>query len=214
MKRIQIVDTETGNVEVSENANGYHLVFPKRADTTMKIVKHLDMGMLTSSKVIKTHYYAPIVEKIIKKFEPTLGHLEEMQRLIIYIQDAASKGNKKQPTPVEIKKINAFASDFLGYSYLMEFKACYIDQMSHNQLIVHIYRELLRIHPDGSILKPTEKLTGHIPHTLGRDWDTTKADIPNILEQDFQWRFPPKLVEQLSIYDIEREDDELEDNDE
>lgn len=207
MKKIQIIDTETGNVEVDEEAKGYHLVFPQRTDTRFKVVRHLDMGMITANKVLKTHYYAPIVERIIIKHGNLLGHIKERQRFIMYVQDMVSKGNKKQPAPVEIKKMNSFASDFLNYSYVMELKAHYIDKMSQNQLLVHIYRELLRIHNDGSILKPTEKLTGHIPHTLGRDWDTTKAEIPNILDENFQWRFPPKLVDQMSIYDIQREED-------
>ncbi|MFT9495842.1 putative metallopeptidase [Anaerosolibacter sp.] len=214
MKKIQVVDMESGHVEVSEEVKGYHLIFPRRADTTMKIVKHLDMGMLTPTKVIKTHYYAPVIARIIDKYVSTLKHLQDRQHLIMHVQDTASKGNKKQPNPVEIKKVNSFASDFLGYSYLMEFKSYYIDKMSQNQLLVHIYRELLRIHPDGSILKPTEKLMGHIPHTLGRDWDTTQAEISNILDHNFEWRFPPKLIDQLSIYDmaekVEEEEKEIE----
>ncbi|MBB6219019.1 hypothetical protein HNQ80_005197 [Anaerosolibacter carboniphilus] len=133
----------------------------------------------------------------------------------MYLQDTASKGNKKQPAPVEIKKMNGFASDFLKYAYVMEFKAYHIDKMSQNQLLVHIYRELLRIHNDGSILKPTEKLMGHIPYTLGRDWDTTQAEIPNILDSRFHWEYPPKLVDQLSIYDMgvqEETDEEIEED--
>ncbi|TCX51962.1 hypothetical protein C1I38_08170 [Dehalobacter sp. 12DCB1] len=85
---------------------------------------------------------------------------------------------------------------------MMELKQFYLEKMSKDQLIATIYHELRHIDTDGDIKPHDIEDWDNMVATLGKNWVGTKADIINILDDEFPgWNELRRVGQQISIFD-------------
>jgi hypothetical protein len=80
----------------------------------------------------------------------------------------------------------------------MEIKQFYMEKMSKEQLIATIYHELRHIDTDGEIKPHDIEDWDNMVATLGKNWVGTKADIINILDDEFPgWNELSRVGQQI-----------------
>ncbi|WP_243109298.1 MULTISPECIES: putative metallopeptidase [unclassified Dehalobacter] len=116
--------------------------------------------------------------------------------------DPIGGGIAKKTWVARIGKANRYLEDTWGYGYVMELKQFYLEKMSKDQLIATIYHELRHIDTDGDIKPHDIEDWDNMVATLGKNWVGTKADIINILDDEFPgWNELRRVGQQISIFD-------------
>ena len=78
----------------------------------------------------------------------------------------------------------------------------YIERMSQEQIIALIYHELRHIGPDGDLRDHDIEDWDNMVATLGKDWNSTKAEVKDLLSDDFIWRSLEPTGKQLNLFNL------------
>lgn len=142
-------------------------------------------------KFLINNSYRPIAEALVAKYKE-LKHIHVDSILFIEnTEDRKKKNNKTVYAQVSLmqEKWNDIIYQTTGihFDFMMEIYKVNISAMSRAQIIALIYHELRHIGPGGEILSHDIEEWITMVEKLGLDWGTTKASIPNILEEGIDW---------------------------
>ncbi|WHH58291.1 putative metallopeptidase [Petroclostridium sp. X23] len=202
MKELRVIDKETGHeLEKIEFSGGYNITFTNLHDGgNLKHVRTLDNGRYDTKHWIKNYYYRPIAERLVRKFDE-IRHVPTAK--ILFIEDTEwTPGTAKQPWMAQIRMANNQLLAMTGYEYVMELRQYYIEQMTREQVIGVVYHELRHIDVDGALLKHDIEDWSDMVRTLGENWATSKANIIDILDEEFPgWDEYRKAGTQVSLFE-------------
>lgn len=205
-KKLQVVNQDTGEVlEDIEFTGGYHIIYTNTTDAGhLKHIRKLDNAKFGDNHWIKNYIYRPIAERLIEKF-PELKHINP--RSILFIEDMDwEKPNSERPKKhwmARISKANKQFAAATGYSYILETRNYFIERMSRAQIIALIYHELRHIDTYGDLQPHDIEDWDNMIATLGKDWDTTKEEIQNLIEDDIIWKELESRTKQLDVFSLE-----------
>lgn len=200
MKEI-IVKTDEGDIlEQIRFSGGYNISYTNKEDNgEIKTIRKIKNARFGAKFWVKNYQYAPIARRLAAKFEE-LNHIHENR--ILFLEDQISEKKKKAEWMARIRKANADIEELTGYWYIMELKKCYLDDMSMEQVVALIYHELLHIDVDGTLRKHDIEDWSNMVATLGYDWATTRAQIPDILDDKFKdWFQLNRNGQQMNLWD-------------
>ncbi len=84
----------------------------------------------------------------------------------------------------------------------MEMKNYYTSRMSAEQVVALVYHELRHIDEDGDLVKHDIEDWDSMVATLGKDWNSTKAEILDLLDDEFPgWDSLRRSGKQISMFD-------------
>lgn len=135
--------------------------------------------------------YRPVAEALVKKYKE-IGHV--VINNILFVEDTEGKKKKAGKTVyAQIGLIPDKWDDIIyqltgkRFGYMMEIYKINICMMSREQIFALIYHELRHIDTDGSIKGHDIEDWTNMIEKLGVDWGSTKASIPNLLDEDVDW---------------------------
>lgn len=201
MKRnIKVTDLDTG--EVLNNVDfigGYNITYSRFDDDgRLKHIRNLDNGKYDSRNWIKNDIYRPVAFKLVTKFEE-LKHIRPEKILFLEDMDWTPSANS---WIARISKANKQMKQMVGYEYVLETRNYYTKNMSKEQIVALVFHELRHIDGDGNLKQHDVEDWGDMIATLGVDWATTKGDIINILDDDFEeWDRLRKAGNQISMFE-------------
>lgn len=200
-KKIIVMNDDTGEtLEEVKFSGGYNITITNVEDGgELRHIRKLDNGKLDDRWWIKNYLYRPIAEKLVLKFKE-LKHIRPKK--ILFIEDTLyePKGDKKSWV-ARIGKASKQFQAMTGYEYICQLREYYVDKMNAEQVIALIYHELRHIDLEGDLVKHDIEDWSNMIATLGADWAETKAQIKNILEDDFEWEQLRLNSKQLSMFD-------------
>ncbi len=203
MFKITVVDQDSGEIVEDINASEYNLQWTHHEDAG-RIHRSIALNNAKYGEKcwIKNYAYAPIARRLVDKFEELQGiKVEE----ILFIEDMEwEPGGAKYDWKAKIKKANKDLTEFLGYKYIIEIRNYYTADMDIERLILLVYHELLHIDvSDDSIRKHNIEDWSNIVATFGKEWSDTKAELKNILDDDFEkWESLLRTEKQISLFDL------------
>lgn len=202
MRKLKVYDESTGEVlEDIEFSGGYNIQYASNEDSgRIQHVTHLDNARFDEDHWIKNLIYRPICEKLCKKFE-ILKHIKPSR--ILFLEDTYWTGSEKKISwPARVKETNKQFQAITGYYYVVETREFYTENMSREQIVALMYEQLKHIGTDGKIVDYDVRGWEDMIATLGADWSSTKANIQNILDEDFdEWEELRKIGKQVSLFD-------------
>ncbi len=204
IKVMKIVDRYTGEIMLSQEFDGdFQFQFTSNPDSgKIHTIGLIDNGKFGDKWWIKNYQLRPIAEKLVRKFEE-LKHIVPTR--ILFLENIVwtpSGPVPKKNWVARIGKASQWLQDTWGYGYVLEIKQYYMEQMSKEQLIATIYHELRHIDIDGLIKPHDIEDWDNMVATLGTNWVTTKAEIINILDDEFPgWNELRRTGQQRSIFD-------------
>lgn len=158
-----------------------------------------EVGASEEFKLKVNESYRPIAEKLVEKFKEL--KTVKVNSILFLDNTETRKTSKGKLVFAEIGKIPGKWQEILMqttgfyFNFTLTIYKENIEHMSRAQIIALIYHELRHIQEDELIGHDIEDW--HEMHDkLGYDWDTTMADIPNLLSNTFDWskiESPPKL---------------------
>lgn len=196
--RLLIYNPDGKEIQKIECRN-FHIVHDAGLDGRLSYVYALEAGRFDPDMWIMNYRYRPIAEKLVEKFRE-LRHINVKKILFIEDTEWEPTATAKRPWKARISKANKQLEAMTGYEYVLETRKHYTGNMQDAQLVALIYHELRHIDVDGNLNKHDIEDWGNIVATLGVDWSTTIAQIPNILDHEFDgWREMPGRTQQLSL---------------
>lgn len=150
---------------------------------------------------VKNYMYEPIVKKLTEKFKELKFIISSE---ILFLENTEWKpGSAKYDWIAQTRKANPQLTELTGYKWIIETRKYFIDNMSREQLIILIYHELRHIDTsDDGLKKHDIEDWNNIVATFGKNWDKTKAQLQDILSDDFiSWKHVMKTERQISVYD-------------
>lgn len=168
----------------------------------LKYIRNLNSGKFDKNKWIMNYRYRPIAEQLVRKFKE-LKHI--LPEEILFLEDTEWEPTPaaKQPWIARIKKANKQLTAATGYEYVFEARHYYTGDMGAAKITALVYHELRHIDKEGDIIRHDIENWSNMVATLGHDWATTMADIPNILDKDFPgWRELPGRAHQLNMFAV------------
>ena len=204
-KRLQVIDTKTGVIEQDVTFDGgYNITYQNnRNDGAIYRIHNLNNARYGNKHWIMNYKYETIARALILKF-PEFGHLLESEVKFLFIEDTdyTDPENGKYQWKARIKKCS---SDFVaatGYNYIIETRRWFISQMKMEQVIAVIYHELRHIALDGTLMHHDIEDWSNMVATLGKNWTDKRAEIINILSDEFDhedWAKVMPTVQQLTF---------------
>ncbi|NBI08261.1 putative metallopeptidase [Senegalia massiliensis] len=203
MKNLIVVDTNTGEkIEEIEFSGGYNISYTNLTDSgKIRNIRKLNNSKFGEKHWIKNYIYKSISIKLVEKFKE-LKHVRPNKILFIediYWQKPDSIKPKKH-WMARIKKANKQLESMLGYEYILETRSYYTEMMQKEQLIALIYHELRHIDEYGDIKEHDVEDWDNMIATLGKDWATTKAQIPNLIDDYIDWNSLEKRAKQMNLF--------------
>lgn len=204
-KSLKIIDESSG--EILENVNfngGYNIQYVNSEDSgqIIKITK-LDNGKFGEKHCIKNYIYQPIAEKLTEKFAEINSIISSK---ILFLENTEwEPGGAKNDWIARTRKANPHLIELTGYKWIIETRKYFIEKMSREQLIILIYHEMRHIDTsDDGLKKHDIEDWNNIIATFGKNWDSTKAQLKDILSDDFiSWKHVIKSERQMSMYDYD-----------
>lgn len=133
----------------------------------------------------------PIADRLVHKFEE-LRHIKT--DMILFVVNHKSAGSKKHIVLSRTSRVPEKWRDVLfqlgacSYFYMIEYFGKTTACLDENQIIALTYREMLRIGPEGQVVKPDIHEWWHIIVGLGRHWFYPDSTCPNLLDEDVNWK--------------------------
>ena len=151
-------------------------------------------------KYLINESYRPIARALIEKY-PELRHI--LVNSILFVEDTVSTKKKNgkvvfaQIGPIP-EKWNDILFQMTGrsFDFMLEVFKVNTSVMSREQIIALIYHELRHIDLDGKIIGHDIEDWLNMVEKLGIRWGSTRANIPDILEDGVDWDSitgPPSL---------------------
>lgn len=206
MPKIKIVDETTGEVQDIECV-GYNLQFVEATgDGVIQKIRNLNNGRYGYKHWVKNEFYGPIAKKIKEKYKEKIKGFSRIDvNKILFIEDTDYVGDELQKNDkiMWIKKANKQLTEITGYKFIIESREFWMERISNAQVIALIYSCLRQIDCGDSIVEPDLIGWKEVIGTLGYGWETTKSDIPNLLDgfdmNDF--RMLRKAEKQINFFD-------------
>ncbi|AGK97383.1 putative metallopeptidase [Clostridium pasteurianum] len=185
MPKIKIIDETTGEVTDIECV-GYNLQFVESTGNgVIQKIRALNNGKYGYKHWIKNDFYRPIAQKIKDKYkekfeEFTMINLDK----ILFIEDTEYIGDelKRSDEIMWIKKANKQLEEVTGYKFIIESREFWVERISNEQVVALIYSCLRQIENGYKIREPDLVGWKEVIGTLGYGWETTKSEIPNLLD--------------------------------
>lgn len=140
-----------------------------------------------SGKWTINEFYRPIAEALIKKFGNELGHIANHS--ILFIDDRESKAMPKgRRVYATCGKVPGLWVDVIKqmtnrwFTHYIVFYKKNTDMMSKEQIISLVYHELRHIDIAGELRPHCIEDFAEMIDKLGPNWASTKANIPNLLD--------------------------------
>lgn len=148
-------------------------------------------------------FYRPIAEKLCQKFK-------ELSKVpvknIIFIDNTEGTGKTLDKVKfAQTGKVPTKWAEVLyqltgkHYALFIEFFKRNIEEMSREQIVALVYHELRHITPGGDLRHHDLDDFSEMVEGLGRTWNTTKAIIPDLLDDDIDW---DKLITGQGLLDF------------
>jgi len=135
--------------------------------------------------------YRPVAAALVKKYKE-INHIIVGE--ILFIEDTEGKKKKNGQTVLaQIGLIPEKWDDVIyqltgkRFGYMMEIYKNNIYSMSREQVFALIYHELRHIGAEGKLVNHDIEDWVNMVEKLGVDWNTTRASIPNLLDEDVDW---------------------------
>ena len=207
MRSIKIFDDSSGEIVFEQELGDGHFAIQYVENTNNGTVRRfgkLMNGRFGNKHWIKNYYFEPIAEKLVEKFEE-IEHVRP--RSILFLENTAwepGKGKAKKTWIARICNPNPFFQAAWGYSFIIEIKGWFVENLSKEQLIAVLYHELRHIDTDYEIRSHDIEDWGDMVATLGEDYAEKNKSIVNILDEEFEgWYSLRKHDDQMSFEDIE-----------
>jgi hypothetical protein len=202
MKKLQIIDCNSGVIELERDMDGSALVQYVDDRGIIQRAGGIDAAYFGESHMIKNNYYRPIAEKLVERFEE-LKHIPPAA--ILWLQEIDWKppknGKKKWQWIARCKKAPPMLADTWGYSFIIEVRDYFFRDMSKEQIIALVYHEMRHIGEEGDILHHDLEDWSNLVATFGYDWAAADQDIENLLDDDFEGFKRLGIGRQLTIYE-------------
>lgn len=152
---------------------------------------HLVVVKEWSGKYAINEAYRPIAEALVKKF-PELKYVPV--KAILFVDNTETKAKHKDKLKyAQIMKVPdkwvqvIYQLTGRAFTYVVEVFKQNTEEMAREQIIALIYHKLRHIGPGGELkaFEIEEWVTTY--HKLGSNWATTKALIPDLLEDGVDW---------------------------
>lgn len=207
-KHIVIIDTDTGEMETDVTVrNGYCLQYCKNEDSgSLHTVGQITNGRYNLKQWIKNEVYHDIVWNIIKNHEDMLERINPERILFLEDMDYEPKDKQKIDWVFKLKKAPKDMAAIWGYWYVMESANYWIEKISDETLVLHLYRCLKQIDGYGGIRDYEIMDWKETYAAFGNDWaGNPSRQVANILDEDFEWDAVRKARDQISLEDIEND---------
>jgi hypothetical protein len=201
MKKLQIIDYNSGIIEMERDMDGGALVRYVDDRGIIQRAGGIDAAYFGESHMIKNSYYRPIAEKLVERFEE-LSHIPPAA--ILWLQEMdwkPPKKGKKWQWIARCKKAPPMLTDTWGYSFIIEVRDYFFRDMSREQIITLVYHEMRHIGEEGDILHHDLEDWSNLVATFGHDWAAADQDIADLLADDFEGFKELGIGRQLSIYE-------------
>lgn len=184
LKQLNTLSLGIAGTQLQEIA-GYWI--PSFVELTRKLVKVDSWG----GKYLINEAYRPIAEALVDKYEE-LSHI--IPAVILFVDNISGSGSSLDKKKyAQISKIPGKWSEIIKqltgrtFDYVMEFFKLNIYEMSQEQIIALIYHELRHIDRGGDLKHHDLEDWAEMLEKLGPNWATTKASIPDLLDEDVDW---------------------------
>ncbi|MHC1683715.1 MAG: putative metallopeptidase [Clostridiaceae bacterium] len=185
MQLIRILDKNTGEIKEIE-CNGFNLQYvTSDGDGRIQKVIRLNNGKYSVKHWIKNDIYQPLARKIkdnLKEKVPSLVSVNVDR--ILFIEDTDYVGDeidRDKDWVMRIKKAQAQLTEYTGYKFIVESREFWIERISHEQIVAHLYSVLRQIEGE-KIIEPDVREWKEVLGTLGYGWGKTISPIPNLLD--------------------------------
>ena len=208
-KYIQIIDTETGEVEVDiATRSGYSLQYCTDGDFgDIKIFGRVMNGGYGQKHWIKNFAYHDTVVKLLHMHKKHLHRFDPNR--ILFLEDMGyepKKDSGKIDWAFRIKVASKDLYEIWGYEYVIESRLYWVEKLSDANIAARIYCCLKRIDGQGG-LKDFEIMDFEETYSeFGRGWqDNPNREVADILSGDFEWGCVRKAKRQVSLMDYEED---------
>lgn len=152
---------------------------------------------------IKNNFWTPIARKMWKLYKE-LQSCNPSTILFVSI-DEGKKKFRGRPVVMEISVLSQQLSELFkqmsgfNFTHVIRIYETNAESKTHEQLLVHLYRQMRQIQENGKLRDYDEKEFAEIQANLRRDWDADGAFIPNIIDAE-SWAVV-KQRKQQSLFD-------------
>ncbi len=152
---------------------------------------------------IKNNIWTPIARKMWKLYKE-LQSCNPSTILFVSI-DEGKKKFRGRPVVMEISVLSQQLSELFkqmsgfNFTHVIRIYKTNAESKTHEQLLVHLYRQMRQIQENGKLRDYDEKEFAEIQANLRRDWDADGAFIPNIIDAE-NWA-TVKQRKQQSLFD-------------
>ncbi|MBU5437615.1 hypothetical protein KQI42_06330 [Tissierella sp. MSJ-40] len=167
----------------------------------LKHIRELDNAKFGDRYWIKNFVYRPIAKKLIEKFDE-LAPINPLRILFIEDMEYEKPSGGRNQWQAKVSKANKQFSAMTGYDYILETKNYFIERMNREQIIALIYHELRHIDEYGDLQPHDIEDWSNMVGTLGKDWETTKAEIKNLIDDDIIWKELEPGAKQLDMFNL------------
>lgn len=192
MYKIRITDAVTGEYQETE-CIGYNLQY-STSDGSGQIqkIRKLNNGRYGYKHWIKNEIYHPIARKIKENLIKEVPELSGINiDKILFIEDIDYVGDEmnRNDEVMWIKKAPKQVEELTGYKFIIESRGFWMERISEEQIVAHIYSCLRQIDGD-KIIAPDVRGWKEVLGNLGLGWETTLSPIPNLMngfdKEDFK----------------------------
>lgn len=155
---------------------------------------------------IKNNIWKPVAVKLWKTYKE-LQSCNPSTILFVEIEDGKKKF-RGRPVVMEIAVLSQQSAELfkqmsnLNFTHIIRIYEANAENKTHEQLLVHLYRQMRQIQENGKLRDYDEKEFAEIQANLRRDWDSDGAFIPNIIDCE-SWAVV-KQRKQQSLFDETR----------
>lgn len=184
--------TDLGTVETMRKAEIKNLTMLEQiALYWMPRLTRLVVVDTWSGKYMINDAYRPIAAALVKKY-PEISHIKTNE--ILFIDNVSGTGSTlDKKKRAQIGKIPSKWQEIIqqmtgrSFHYFMELFKMNVYEMSQEQIIALIYHELRHIDLDGDLKHHDLEDWTEMLEKLGPDWASTKAYIPDLLDEAVDW---------------------------
>ena len=192
MYKITIADVVNGELKEIE-CIGFNLQYSTSdGNGQIQKIRKLDNGRYGYKHWIKNEIYHPLARKIqlnLIKDVPELTGINIDK--ILFIEDIDYVGDEmsRNDEVMWIKKAPKQLTELTGYKFIIESRGFWMERISEEQIVAHIYSCLRQIDGD-KLIEPDLKGWKEVIGNLGLGWETTLSPIPNLMngfdKEDFR----------------------------
>ncbi|WP_027633075.1 putative metallopeptidase [Clostridium hydrogeniformans] len=184
--QIKVIDDKTGRLIDDINCVGFNLQFvTSDGNGQIQKITNLNNGKYGAKHWIKNDIYQPIAKKIKEKLKKEIASFSVLNiNKILFIEDIDYIGDEVDRNTdwvMKIKKAPVQLTEYTGYKFIIESREFWMERISEEQIVAHIYSCLKQIDGD-KLIEPDIKGWKEVIGNLGYGWETTLSPIHNLLD--------------------------------